>query len=310
MSKQRTYAAIILDKSSSMSGTQAQTVQGFNEHVQQFKIDSKDQDILVSLVTFNGDVYEHLWNEPAANLAEAVVEDYRPGGSTALRDAVGYTIDKLSETAQVDENTSFLVIIISDGYENSSKHVTAEALKAKIDERQKTGDWTFTYMGCDERYLKELSEQTAIPISNMAAWSNQDSVRTRGGMDESRKKMKKFFTARSCGVKGMSAGYHSDNLEMCANYTDVGVGDSGSVDPADANSIGDTFGTPDVTIGSSAQQPMSRGYVSPATFGGNVIKGQNFGTNVAKTAVTPEHNEGAGYFAAKEPVKWQTSDKA
>jgi len=308
MSKQKTYAAIILDKSGSMSGTRAQTVEGFNEHVQQFKEDAKDQDIFVSLVTFNGEVYEHLWNEPVDSIAEAAVEDYHTGGSTALRDAVGYTIDKLSETVQMDKDTSFLVIIISDGCENSSKHVSAEALKEKIDARQKTGDWTFSYMGCSERYLQQLSEQTAIPISNMAAWSNQDAVRTRGGMKESAKKMRRYMAARATGVKGMSMGLHSDNLEACANYEDAGVNDS-------------VTSASDQTIGTSALQPPTQPPVMPSppdqvVGGGNVwggaARGDTFGVATPRQSYVqpPEQNEGTGYFAASKPVAWKTDQNA
>jgi hypothetical protein len=221
MSKQKTYAAIVLDKSGSMHTSRKQTVEGFNEHVQQLKEDSADQDIFVSLITFNGQVFEHLWNEPAEKITEAVMADYRPSGCTALYDAVGYTIDKLSETVQVDENTSFLIVIISDGMENASDHFTSSLLQEKIQEKQSKGNWTFTYMGCDESYLKKLSKETAIPISNMAAWSNKTAASTSCALHESRDKMKKYFAARSVGASGMSACYHSESVDYCANYEDI-----------------------------------------------------------------------------------------
>ena len=73
MSKPKTHVAIILDRSGSMSGTRMPTVTGYNEQIEQVQNDSKDQDILVSLVTFNGHVYEHFWNESADKLTKASV---------------------------------------------------------------------------------------------------------------------------------------------------------------------------------------------------------------------------------------------
>ncbi len=307
MTKQRTYAAIILDKSGSMAGTQTQTIQGFNEHVQQFKENAKDQDIFVSLVTFNGEVFEHLWNEPADRLAEASTADYRPDGSTALRDAVGYTIDKLSETAQKGDNTSFLVIIISDGYENSSRHVSAEVLREKIQERQKRGNWTFTYMGCDESYLKQLSQDTAIPLSNMAAWNNKSAVRTRGGMNESRKKLAQYFTARSAGVRGMSACYHSVDEALCANYEDAG--DDVDADIADAGVGAGSGQTIDPNVFTSVVSqpqeglPLYGGAVNSSAWPVNPPVGDP--ANAQWVAGQDAQKEGTGYFAASKPVSWK-----
>ena len=55
----KTYYQIILDKSSSMSDCIESTVNGFNEQMQMIKrLDDKfsEQEILVSLTTFNQDV--------------------------------------------------------------------------------------------------------------------------------------------------------------------------------------------------------------------------------------------------------------
>ena len=55
----KTHVAIVLDKSGSMGDTKDATISGYNEHVQQLKKNAQDgQEILVSLVTFNGEVFE------------------------------------------------------------------------------------------------------------------------------------------------------------------------------------------------------------------------------------------------------------
>lgn len=52
---------MVVDKSGSMAGTTNQTIQGYNEYIQQFKEDAKDMDIRVSMISFNGEVFEHFW---------------------------------------------------------------------------------------------------------------------------------------------------------------------------------------------------------------------------------------------------------
>lgn len=217
--KAKTYVAIVLDKSGSMGGTQAQTIAGYNEQIQQLREDAKDTEIYVSLVTFNGEVFEHFWNVPAAELKEAAVEEYRPGGNTAFRDAVGYAIKKLQETTDTkDENNGYLIIAISDGYENSSSHFSAEQLRRLIDSCEETGRWTITYMGCDATYLKEVARQTGIKLDNMALWNNTSSSKTTRGLHQNRSKLAAYMTFRK-GGEYKASNFHSEMEGCFADYS-------------------------------------------------------------------------------------------
>lgn len=199
MAKPKTYVTLILDQSGSMCTTKEEAVKGYNEQVQQMKINSKDQDIFCSLITFNGDVFEHLWCEPAEKLTEATAEDYRTEGSTAMRDAVGYAIQKLQRTIGSEGDVAHLVIIVSDGDENTSRHFSVEALRELKESVDKTGKWTFTYMGCDEKYLKRVAAEMNIPISNVARWSNDTAELAGRGMHHNALKMKGYYRARAGG---------------------------------------------------------------------------------------------------------------
>lgn len=217
--KPKTYVAIVLDKSGSMSVTKKQTIAGFNEQIQQMKMNSKDQSIFCSLVTFCGDVYEHAWNVPAKELTEITENDYEPNGSTSMRDAVGYTVQKLLETTDhKNEENAYLVVIISDGQTNSDKHFSISALKETIEACQSTNRWTFTYMGCSEDYLKEISNQTSIPISNMAFWQNSNAADTNKAFKNYNMRSAKYFAGRA-GGQSCSANYMSDNPICAADFT-------------------------------------------------------------------------------------------
>ena len=219
----KTRIAIILDKSGSMAGTKQQTIEGLNEQIQQAKVRAKDQDLRCCLVTFDGEVYEHLWDVPAEKLIEASPADYVPNGSTNWHDAVGYTIQKLLSTATPDDkDTAYLVFVISDGDANVfTGNCTPEAVKELIEGTQGTGKWTYTYMGHNKSYLENLARQTGVPVSNTAQWSNK----TRGGaaraFGHQNMRLNKFLDERALG-KAQSASYSAPvGAAECADYTEA-----------------------------------------------------------------------------------------
>ena len=71
----KTYICLILDKSGSMEKSKKQTIESFNEQIQQIKSDD-DQDSFFSLITFNGKVFEHCWNENTNSVEELNDENY------------------------------------------------------------------------------------------------------------------------------------------------------------------------------------------------------------------------------------------
>ncbi len=72
-------------------------------------------------------------------LAPITEKEYQVGGSTALLDAIGSTIHKISNaqkhTAEEYRAEKVMFVIITDGEENSSREYSAEKVKSQI-ERQ------------------------------------------------------------------------------------------------------------------------------------------------------------------------------
>lgn len=204
--KPKTHAAIVLDKSGSMNyhGRKEMAVQSFNEYVQQMKMNAQTQDILVSLVTFNADVYEHLWDVPVDQLKEASAKDYMPGGGTAMRDAVGYTVKKMMESPDVnDPNTSFLIVVISDGETNAdTKYQTNEqiaSLKEMIQDVEATKRWTISHIGCSKGYMEKLAAEMGTKLGNMAAVNYNDVKSMNYAVGASTEKLASYFSCRSVG---------------------------------------------------------------------------------------------------------------
>lgn len=197
--KTRTNVLFILDKSGSMGSTKAQVITGFNEQLQQLQKKEKEGENLgVSLITFDGDVFENLWNAEVADLKPASAEDYEPDGSTALHDAIGYGLQKMLDTTNRKED-DYLVFIITDGGENASHYYNQSQVRELIDGCRATKRWTITYMGCSERELKEVAQNLHIPVANAALWNNMTREAATRGSRGRTNKTRSYFEAKSAG---------------------------------------------------------------------------------------------------------------
>ena len=129
----------IMDRSGSMSGSEADTIGGFNSFIQQ-EI-KKELNTRVTTILFAHD-YEVLYErKPIHEVPELTDREYWVRGSTALLDAIGRTINTLDK--KIDNKT--LVVIMTDGYENSSREYTKEQIKNLISNH----NWEFIYIGAD-----------------------------------------------------------------------------------------------------------------------------------------------------------------
>jgi len=144
---------LVLDKSGSMNSCVEQTVESVNQQIKRIKEVAArfpEQEILTSLTLFNHNLIQ-VWNTlQHDSLHELTYSDYQPEGMTALLDAIGASVAMLQDIAGGEieiGNASAVVVIITDGHENSSKRYTNEQVSSLIGELEKTGNWTFCYMG-------------------------------------------------------------------------------------------------------------------------------------------------------------------
>lgn len=164
--------AIVLDRSGSMEECRDETVSGFNEYVAETRKTARQEGLnaRVTLVTFNDEVTPVYWSAPLDRLQPIDHASYVPGGTTAMLDAVGTTIDRLVGD-EPDAEGHALVCIISDGLENASSEYTAPAIAKRIHHLQATGRWTFTYLGSNQD-LAKVSADLGMPETNVAAYSS------------------------------------------------------------------------------------------------------------------------------------------
>ena len=151
----RIYNLIILDESGSMESIRAQALNGANETLQTIRAtqqENPDDHQMITFVTFDTGarrpfVRTIIDTEKIENIPDLTPEQYRPYGGTPLYDAMGLSITALREL--VKEGDHVLVTVITDGFENSSHHFTADMVKELVEALTAQG-WVFTYIGANQ----------------------------------------------------------------------------------------------------------------------------------------------------------------
>lgn len=155
----KTLIAFIQDRSGSMSNVWNETLNGFKTYVEDMQADQKKDDAveyLFSLTTFDTTIDNVYLGVPIASVDGGKLKDFGPRGGTALYDAVGKTLQALDEDKSITFDKA-IVIICTDGEENSSREWSKDALHAAIDDRIKRGNWTFTYLGTQPETWSDAS---------------------------------------------------------------------------------------------------------------------------------------------------------
>ena len=137
----------VQDRSGSMASVWDETVNGFRSFVKDLKEKGPKDGVayLFSLTTFDTLVETPLVAVPIEQVDENELSKHGPRGSTALLDAVGKTIEDTDKLRQGPQKV--IVVIVTDGQENSSREWTKDTLHKVIDAKLTAGNWTFTYLG-------------------------------------------------------------------------------------------------------------------------------------------------------------------
>ncbi len=160
MKKGLTELVFILDKSGSMSGLESDTIGGYNSVLEKQK--ALKGECQITTVLFDNN-YELLHDRIDIRAVSLITEkEYTVGGSTALLDAMGMTIQKI---ANAQKNTSedyraekVMFVIITDGEENSSREYTAEKVKSLIERQKETYGWEFVFLGANIDAVKTAQQ--------------------------------------------------------------------------------------------------------------------------------------------------------
>lgn len=172
--KTRVYNIIILDKSGSMNSIRKEATDGCNETIGSIRAAQKrhhdTQEHYISLAAFCECGIDMIYDKTPIDEAETLTwEKYSPCCMTPLFDAIGNTVKRMETyTKSIEEfvETSVLVTIITDGYENASKEWNSLEVKKLIEACKEQG-WMFSFIGASEDIVNVA---THISITNTVLW--------------------------------------------------------------------------------------------------------------------------------------------
>ena len=155
---------IVLDRSGSMHECVTDTLGGFNHFIEKQKTENPDG--TVSLHLFAHD-YETIYkNKPVNEVEKLTTSTYCPRGQTALLDAIGYSIKG------VDSQDKPMIVIITDGQENSSRKYTHSHVKDLITMKEELG-WNFVFLGANQDAI-EVGGNLGIPQDGALTFDTQN----------------------------------------------------------------------------------------------------------------------------------------
>ena len=129
----------LIDRSGSMSGSEEDTIGGFNSYIERER--NKGFKTKVTTVLFD-DKYEVLYKRKDINEVDELTDkQYWVRGMTALYDAIGKTINLLDK--EIDNKVLF--VIMTDGMENDSREYSKQHITNLIESH----NWEFIFIGAD-----------------------------------------------------------------------------------------------------------------------------------------------------------------
>ena len=208
----KNYIGISRDHSGSMYSIAKAAARDYNDNIAAIKEASlaNNQDTIVSVVKCGAGrpakVVREIVNSNVHVLKPLVESQYNAdGNSTPLFDSVGDLIEMLQAVPDADDiNVSFVVMVITDGEENSSTKWTGTKLGAKIKELQKTDRWTFVFR-VPRGYARSLA-QYGIPEGNILEW-DQTERGVQAASAATRAAVGNFYASRAAGVKSTDKFY-------------------------------------------------------------------------------------------------------
>lgn len=206
------YVGISRDHSGSMRGLERSALNDYNRTIEDVKKNAgNDIDTIVSVVECGvghpATVHRVVTNSSVYALKP--LDTYKcDGNSTPLRDSVGALIEIFQSVPDaLDPNVSFLVMVITDGQENSSRKYTDATISSLIKNLQATDRWTFVFQ-VPRGGRREVKEHFGVPDGNIVEWEQTERGFSEVGATRSLG-LSTYYESRRKGITG-SATFFSD----------------------------------------------------------------------------------------------------
>lgn len=180
MNKDLTEIIFVLDKSGSMGVIREDTIGGFNTFIQDQK--ELPGDCIFTMATFNTRYDKDLEGALMESVNKLDNATYRPGGGTALLDAVGKTInDVVARHSTLGDEVpgKVILVVLTDGEENSSTEFSDKSDVAKMVKTQEDAGWEIIFLGAD---IDAWGDGRSMGFSKMKSMDKMDMKRNMSKM--------------------------------------------------------------------------------------------------------------------------------
>lgn len=215
------HIALILDASGSMESLAKDVVQVADNTVKYLAQRSTelDQETRATIYTFdsmpNARGYQHtpriecVYYDKDVLRLPSLKNKYKPYGGTPLIDATVKAITDLGQTATLYGDHAFLLYVLTDGMENTSK-ATPDFLKSLIGNLH--DNWTLATMVPDQQAIFE-AKKFGFPAQNISLWDTSAKGIAEVG-EVIRKSTDAFMQARAQGVRGSKDIFNLDLSQL------------------------------------------------------------------------------------------------
>lgn len=195
------HIVLVLDASGSMYQVAKDVVKVADNQIKYLAQRSKelDQETRVTVYTFEENNIKCLIYDKDVLRMPSIAGLYKLGGMTPLIDATMRAIEDLAMTPEKYGEHSFLIYVLTDGLENSSRHRPME-LAAKINSLN--DNWTLATFVPDQTGVFE-AKRFGIPKDNIAVWDATSAKGVEEAGTRIRETTERFMQARSQGTRGV-----------------------------------------------------------------------------------------------------------
>lgn len=174
-----THLICILDRSGSMGHIVDDTIRGFNKFIADQKAEPGDATLTLALFDDQYELVHDFTN--LKDVPDLTTKTYFARGGTSLLDAVGKTFNsvgsKLSSMKEEDRPSKIVVLIMTDGHENSSREFKHAQIKSMIEHQKSKYSWQVIFIGASN--IDAVAAGSSLGISSTQSYSyNASSIGT------------------------------------------------------------------------------------------------------------------------------------
>lgn len=151
MKKNLTELVMILDRSGSMCGLEADTIGGYNSMLAKQR--TLEGEVLVSTVLFDDKIDVIHDRVSLDQVPQMTDKEYYVRGCTALLDAIGGAVHHIANVhkyaREEDRPEKTIFVITTDGMENASRQYSYEKVRRMVEKEKEKYGWEFLFLGAN-----------------------------------------------------------------------------------------------------------------------------------------------------------------